>query len=144
MRLIRWAPVLAAVALLPFFAAAEEEAPKPVIIQPAYEIRADVQKLIAIAQEEVGYAEAGDGSTKYGQWAGDPQAEWCAEFLCWAVDQADKATGGRMLDVLYPNYGANNTGRLVYSPGPLHRSARHGARLGQPVAMRGAGDAPGS
>lgn len=80
------------------------------IVPPDYPIREDVARLIAIAQEELGYAEKG-GITKYGEWAGDPAAEWCAEFLCWAVDQADKQLGTQMLNQLYPNYSANNTGR---------------------------------
>lgn len=103
--------VLALMSLWPFVMTAEEAAPEPVPISPIYEIRPDVAKLLSIAQAELGYTEGRDGSTKYGQWAGDPKAEWCAEFLCWAVDQADQALGGKMLNVLYPNYSANNTGR---------------------------------
>ena len=31
--------------------------------------------------------------TKYGLWSGDANAEWCAEFVCWCVDQVDQRYG---------------------------------------------------
>ena len=42
-----------------------------------------VQKLLAIAEGELGYVEGGNNYSKYGEWSGDPNAAWCAEFICW-------------------------------------------------------------
>lgn len=103
-----WLWLAALVLIVPCLAFAEPAPPEP--IAPDYPIREDVGLLLNIARQELGYAEQG-GKTKYGEWAGDPSAEWCAEFLCWAVDQADQSLESPMLNVLYPNYGANNTGR---------------------------------
>lgn len=97
------------VLLLPACAAAQEV--PATVVEPAYPVPHEVQVVLDIARSELGYTEASDGTTKYGTWTGDPQAEWCAEFLCWSVDQADKQLGTTLLTVQYPNYSANNTGR---------------------------------
>lgn len=67
--------------------------------------------MLDIAQGELGYTEASDGSTKYGEWVKDPKAQWCAEFLCWTVDQAGLQSGEEILGKLYPFYQGTNTGR---------------------------------
>ena len=69
-------------------AAAEEG---EIVIQPSYPVSDYVQWLLEPARGELGYHEAKDNSTKYGVWTQDPTAEWCAEFLCWCVNQTDKA-----------------------------------------------------
>ena len=69
-----------------------------------------VQRLLQVASEEVGYTED-HGRTKYGAWAGDPGAQWCAEFLCWCVDQVDQRWGYALLRNVYPFYTSSNTGR---------------------------------
>ena len=81
------------------------------LIEPDYPVSAQVQKLLEVAAAELDYREGSDGSTKYGAWAGDAKAEWCAEYLCWAVDQTDQQLGTQMLRADYPFYTANNTGR---------------------------------
>lgn len=81
------------------------------IIQPAYPVPDYVEKLISIAVEEVGYTEGEHGRTKYGEWAGDPYAQWCAEFQCWCVDQTDQRYGTELLNKVYPRYSGQNTGR---------------------------------
>lgn len=73
-----------------------------------------VQALLAIAENELGYVEGGDNLTKYGQWSGDPNAAWCAEFICWCVNQLDEQQGTELLDGIYPNYSGQNTGRDWY------------------------------
>ena len=45
-----------------------------------------VQALLAVAEAELGYVEGGNNYSKYGVWSGDPNAAWCAEFICWCVD----------------------------------------------------------
>ena len=67
--------------------------------------------LLEIAQAELGYAEGRHGYTKYGEWAGDPTAEWCAEFICWCVDQVDANYGTSLLTNVYPKYSGQNVGK---------------------------------
>lgn len=43
-------------------------------------------KIIEIAQKEVGYKEYSDNHTKYGEWFG-VQDEWCAIFVSWLANQ---------------------------------------------------------
>lgn len=81
------------------------------IVPPAYPTPDYVEWLLEIAQGEIGYQEERNGNTKYGMWAGNPSAEWCAEFLCWCVNQADKIYDVKMLNQIYPNYTGTNTGR---------------------------------
>lgn len=67
--------------------------------------------LLEVAAGELGYKEGAHSYTKYGEWAGDPHAEWCAEFLCWSVNRVDELRQTRLLNGVYPNYTGQNTGR---------------------------------
>lgn len=96
------------------FPALGEEASSPLeeeIIQPQWEVPDYVSWLLEIAGEEVGYREGDHGYSKYGEWSGDPYAQWCAEFLCWCVDQTDQRYGTQLLERVYPLYSGSNTGR---------------------------------
>lgn len=93
------------IVLLPFRSLAEEET-----IPPAHPVPDYVQHLLQVASEEIGYVED-HGRTKYGAWAGDPAAQWCAEFLCWCVDQVDQRWETQLLRNVYPFYTSSNTGR---------------------------------
>jgi len=99
--------VLFAAALLLMMPCAlgEEERLAPVCPVPQY-----VEWLLEVARAEIGYTETGSKYTKYGEWAGDPYAEWCAEFLCWCVDQVDQQHATHLLTRLYPRYSGSNTG----------------------------------
>ncbi|MCR4877256.1 MAG: CHAP domain-containing protein [Clostridiales bacterium] len=90
-------------------AGAEENRLPPVETVPDY-----VQWLLEVAGEEVGYREGEHGWNKYGAWSGDPYAQWCAEFLCWCVDQVDQRHGTHLLNRLYPLYSGQNTGRAWF------------------------------
>lgn len=79
-------------------------------IPPAYPVPEYVTWLLNIARSELGYTEKPDGTTKYGEWVNNPQAQWCAEFLCWSVDQVDQAYQTNLLKNIYPLYGATNIG----------------------------------
>lgn len=79
-------------------------------IAPAWPVPDYVEHLLQVASEEVGYTED-HGRTKYGAWAGDPAAQWCAEFQCWCVDQVDQRWGTSLLRNVYPYYTSSNTGR---------------------------------
>lgn len=81
------------------------------VLTPQWGVPDYVVWLLDVAAAEVGYTEARNGTTKYGVWSGVADAEWCAEYLCWCVDQVDKQYGTRLLQQIYPNYSANNTGR---------------------------------
>ena len=70
-----------------------------------------VELLLNVAREELGYTEKRNGYTKYGEWSGDPYAQWCAEFLCWSVNQVDERYGTDLLKVQYPLYSGSNVGR---------------------------------
>ena len=90
-----------------------------------------VRWLLEVAGEEVGYREGDHGWSKYGEWAGDPYAQWCAEFLCWCVDQVDQRHGTHLLGRIFPLYSGQNTGpRLVHPGRALHRPQGRGGRLG--------------
>lgn len=80
-------------------------------IDPAFPVPDYVHWLLQTADEEVGYTEGDHGYSKYGEWGGDPYAQWCAEFLCWCVDQVDQRHGTSLLRNIYPRYSGSNTGR---------------------------------
>lgn len=80
-------------------------------VEPMYETPDFVKELLLVAVEELGYEEGKGNHTKYGQWFGDAYAQWCAEFLCWSVDQVDQRYDRQLLKNQYPLYGSSNTGR---------------------------------
>ena len=79
-------------------------------IRPQWRVPEYVTWLLNIAGNEVGYTEGAHGYSKYGEYWGDPQAQWCAEYLCWCVDQVDKTHGTQLLHNTYPLYSGQNTG----------------------------------
>lgn len=107
MPLRRFLAVFMVLMLLCSCAHAEEDE----VIAPAWEVPDYVTWLLEVAGNEVGYTEGAHGYTKYGEWAGDPYAQWCAEFLCWCVDQVDQQHGTSLLKNTYPLYSGQNTGR---------------------------------
>ena len=105
---------------LPSVLAEEEE-----LIRPAWPVPDYVEHLLEVAAGEVGYTED-HGYSKYGAWAGDPAAQWCAEFQCWCVDQVDQRWGTSLLRSIYPYYTSSNTGRSWFV-----REGRYVVRKGQ-------------
>ena len=83
-------------------------------IPPSFPVPDYVTSLISVASKEVGYTEGPHGYTKYGEWAGDPYAQWCAEFLCWCVNEVDQELGTNLLTNVYPMYSSSNTGRAFF------------------------------
>ena len=94
-------------------------------IGPAWPVPDYVERLLQVASEEVGYTED-HGRSKYGAWAGDPDAQWCAEFQCWCVDQVDQRWGTSLLRNVYPFYTSSNTGRAWFI-----RAGRYVVRRGK-------------
>ena len=84
------------------------------MLSPRYPVPDYVSLLLSVASDEVGYTEGDHGRSKYGEWAGDPYAQWCAEFQCWCVDQVDQRYGTTLLNRVYPLYSASNTGRAWF------------------------------
>ena len=80
-------------------------------IDPSLPVPDEVSRLIETARNELGYTEGAHGYSKYGEWAGDPYAQWCAEFLCWCVNSVDEQYGTEMLGHLYPLYSGSNGGK---------------------------------
>lgn len=115
--------------LLPLWALAQEE-----VIPPQYEVPTYVTHMLQIAEEELGNGEDRYGVTKYGQWAGDPKAEWCAEFLCWTVNETDTRYGTALLKNVYPLYSASNVGRAFFIG-----KGRYVARNGRMSEIEGGG-----
>ena len=101
-RIIAFALLLCLLALPAF---AEEE-----VIRPQWPVPEYVTQLLEVAAAEVGYKEGSHGYSKYGEYWGDAYAQWCAEFLCWCVDQVDKTCGTELLKNVYPLYSGQNTG----------------------------------
>ena len=101
--------LLAAVLLLPCAALAAETR-----IPPEWPVPDYVTWLLEVATGELGYREGDHGYSKYGEWAGDPYAQWCAEYLDWCVDQVDQQHGTQLLNRVFPLYTGTNTGRDWY------------------------------
>ncbi|MGN0794589.1 MAG: peptidoglycan-binding protein [Aristaeellaceae bacterium] len=80
------------------------------VLRPQWRTPDYVTQLLEIAGGEVGYQEGAHGYSKYGDYWGDPYAQWCAEYLCWCVDQVDKTYGTSLLQNVYPLYSGQNTG----------------------------------
>ena len=70
-----------------------------------------VHQLFAVATKELGYVEGPNNYSKYGEWSGDPNAAWCAEFICWCVNQTDLHHHQQLLNRIYPKYSGQNTGK---------------------------------
>ena len=104
----RIAAFLACLLMLPAMAQALSS---QTVIEPAWPVPDYVTWLLEVAAGEVGYREGEHGYSKYGEWAGDPYAQWCAEYLCWCVDQVDQQHGTQLLNQVYPLYSGSNTGR---------------------------------
>ncbi len=79
-------------------------------LRPQWPVPEYVTQLLEIAGKEVGYREGPHGYSKFGEYWGDPYAQWCAEYLCWCVDQVDKTHGTALLKNVYPLYSGQNTG----------------------------------
>lgn len=44
--------------------------------------------IVGVAQTQIGYSEGYNSYTKYGDWYGLPNSDWCAMFVSWCANQA--------------------------------------------------------
>ncbi|MGD9605256.1 MAG: CHAP domain-containing protein [Bacilli bacterium] len=63
------------------------------------------QALVDAAMQEEGYVEGYNNDTKYGDWWGIPNGEWCAMFVSWCANEAGITTS------IIPKYAACVVGR---------------------------------
>lgn len=54
--------------------------------------------------EEPQYPVSEKGTTVYGELFGDPDAQWCAEFLMYCLDKAEQHLGTSYIDEVFPWY----------------------------------------
>ena len=87
------------------------EAAQETVIAPVKPVPLHVRRLLQIARAEIGYTEGRNNATKYGEWSGDTNANWCAEYVCWCVDQVDQIYQTKLLNTVYPKYSSKNIGR---------------------------------
>lgn len=71
-------------------------------------------RILQIAQQEVGYTEDENGSTKYVKWFGSYNPAWCTEFVSWCADQADQKWNTKCLGDIYPNVGTATEAAVLY------------------------------
>lgn len=73
-------------------------------------VDAQIESVLEICVEELGYTATKGGFSKYGEWAGGAYKEWCSEFVSWCTQQAGERMGEPLLDVLYPMQAECQTG----------------------------------
>ena len=64
-----------------------------------------IDRIISMAEEEIGYREGSNNDTKYGTWYGLPNEAWCAMFVSWCAYQAGISTN------IIPKYASCRIGR---------------------------------
>ncbi len=52
------------------------------------------QAIVSVAINELGYHEGAGGFTKYGEWFGMPNDQWCAMFVSWCANQCGLIDAG--------------------------------------------------
>ena len=109
-----------------FFSSCFAESASETQLEPVCPVPKEVRWLLEVASEEVGYHEEDHGWTKYGDWAGDPYAQWCAEFICWCVSRVDDLHGTSLLGSFFPLWTSSNAGRAWFI-----RNGRYAVRSGE-------------
>jgi hypothetical protein len=81
--------------------------------------------IVDVAIAEIGYAESGNNSTKYGKWFGMNGAAWCHMFVSWCANQAGVSTS------IVPKTASCSSGMSWFSSRSLFK------RKGQYTPKRG-------
>lgn len=76
--------------------------------------------IVGVAQTQVGYGEDYSGYTKYGDWYGLPNSDWCAMFVSWCANQAGIDTS------VFPSFALCSAGcDWFMSQGRFHYSGSY-------------------
>ena len=65
-------------------------------------MEAFIRRYVEIALAEPRNPQRADGYTKYGEYFGDADAQWCTEFAVWCICKADEAFGTDYAGTLLP------------------------------------------
>lgn len=83
------------------------------------------QDIVGVAQTQVGYYEGSNGYTKYGDWYGLPNSDWCAMFVSWCANQAGVDTN------TFPSFALCSAGcDWFMSQGRFHYSGSYTPQAG--------------
>lgn len=83
------------------------------------------QDIVNVAKTQVGYYEGYDGYTKYGDWYGLPNSDWCAMFVSWCANQAGVDTS------TFPSFALCSAGcDWFMSQGNFHYSGSYTPKAG--------------
>ncbi len=63
-----------------------------------------IERIMNIAEEQIGYKEGSNNDTKYGDWYGMPNEPWCAMFVSWCANQSGISTS------IIPKYASVSLG----------------------------------
>lgn len=93
------------------------------------------QDIVGVAQTQVGYYEGSNSYTKYGDWYGLPNSDWCAMFVSWCANQAgiDESVFPRFAlcsagcDYFMSKGQFNYSGSYIPKPGDLIFYASYGS-----------------
>ena len=66
-------------------------------------------KIVEIAQKEIGYKEGKNNDTKYGNWYGLPNQPWCAMFISWCANRSGIPTN------IIPKFASCTQGFKLFS-----------------------------
>ncbi len=81
--------------------------------------------IVSVAQTQVGYGEDYSGYTKYGDWYGLPNSDWCAMFVSWCANQAGVDTS------VFPSFALCSAGcDWFMSQGRFHYSGTYAPQAG--------------
>ena len=85
--------------------------------------------IIGVAYTQVDYYEPADGTTKYGEYMGHPDMEWCGAFIAWCAHEA------QIDPEVIPKEGSSNALKAYYDARGQYRSAEDGLPLPGDIAF---------
>ncbi len=91
--------------------------------------------IVGVASTQVGYGEGSDGYTKYGDWYGLPNSDWCAMFVSWCANQAGVSTD------VFPPFALCSAGADWFiSEGRFHYAGSYAPQAGDLIFYSSYGD----
>ena len=80
---------------------------------------AQANKLVSVAESQIGYKTLSNGTTKYGTWYGIPKGAWCAMFVSWCANQAGISTS------IVPKHADYDVGKIGSKVEVYGKTANH-------------------